>query len=659
MAPQTDLPGNPAESQALWTIVRRIKGEVGEGFIRALVENMAQTLGVQYAVISERIPYAERVRTRALWGRGKFMDDIEFPFLGCPCEVVLRGEVIHVPDAVRTKYPDAPNLIEWKIESYCGVPLIGSDGSVIGHIGVMDDKPMPDGSRALALLQICAARTCAEIERMGAERALNSAKERFAKILASAMDAIVTFNARRRIVIFNEAAEKIFGCSAADAISTPLERFLTPDLCRSLEDTIARLDAGEFKGHYIWSPDGLNARRTDGTEFPIEATISNALTEDGWLYTLILRDVDEKRRAREEIEQLGLQNEYLQEEIKQTHHSDEIIGRSPLLHQVLDKVRLVAPTDSTVLILGETGTGKELIARAIHAGGPRRDKPLIKVNCAALPAGLIESELFGHERGAFTGATERRMGRFELADGGTIFLDEIGEMPPELQVKLLRVLQEHEFDRVGGRTPIKVNVRVITATNRDLEAEVAAGRYRQDLYYRLNVFPIELPALRERVEDIPLLVHYFVSRYAATIGRKIARVSEDAMQVLREYSWPGNVRELENVIERAVILSSGHELRVDDLALHPSGTNTTDSSTVLHELPVELHNAAASADGALSLTDIERRHILTVLERTSWRVDGPSGAARLLNLNPSTLRSRMKKLGIQRSFRDISRIREM
>ena len=660
MAAQIDPPANISESQALWTIVQRIKGEVGEGYIRALVQNMALALGVQYAVISERIPYADRVRTRALWGRGEFLDEFEIPFVGCPCETALRGEIIHVPDGVRTRYPDAPYFAEWKIESYCGVPLIANDGSVIGHIGVMDDKPMPDGSRAIALLEICAARTCGEIERMAAERAIAAARERVERILASAMDAIITINARGRIVLFNEAAERTFGCSAGDAISTPIERFLSPALSRSYNEIVERLEAGEIKGRYVWAPGGLNARRADGSEFPIEATVSNALTQDGWLYTLILRDIDEKRRAREEIQQLGRQNEYLQEEIKQEHHSDEIVGRSSELARVLDQVRLVASTDSTVLILGETGTGKELIARAIHAGSPRRDKPLIKVNCAALPAGLIESELFGHERGAFTGATERRIGRFELADGGTIFLDEIGEMQPELQVKLLRVLQEHEFDRVGGRQPIKVDVRVIAATNRDLEAEVAAGTYRQDLYYRLNVFPIEVPPLRERVEDIPLLVHYFTSRYAARIGRKISHVPDEAMEVLREYSWPGNVRELENVIERAVILSPDSELQVDDFALQATrpvaASVTMFSNEALHELPPQ---AIVTADDHLSLTDIERRHIVSVLERTAWRVDGPTGAARLLHLNPSTLRSRMKKLGIQRTYRDISRIREI
>ena len=317
-----------SDSQVLWTIVQRIKGEVGEGYIRALVKNMALALGVQYAIISERVSYADRVRTRALWGRGEFLDDFEIPFVGCPCEAALRGEIIHVPDGVRTKYPDAPYMEEWKIESYCGVPVIANGGSIIGHIGVMDDKSMPDGSRAIALLEICAARTCAEIERMAAERAVAAARERVERILASAMDAIITINARGRIVLFNEAAEKIFGCSARNAISTPIERFLSSGLSRSYNEIVERLEAGEIKGHYVWAPDGLNAGRADGSEFPIEATVSHADTQDGWLYTLILRDIDEKRRAREEIQQLGRQNEYLQEEIKQQHHSDEIVGRS-------------------------------------------------------------------------------------------------------------------------------------------------------------------------------------------------------------------------------------------------------------------------------------------------------------------------------------------
>src|SRR5262249_48749828 len=262
---------------------------------------------------------------------------------------------------------------------------------------------------------------------------------------------------------------------------------------------------------------------------------------DRKLFTLILRDVDERRRAEAELRELALQNEYLQEEIKQTHNFEEIVGESAALNEVLDQVRLVAATDSTVLILGETGTGKELIARAIHSGGARCNRPLIKVNCAALPASLIESELFGHEKGAFTGATERRLGRFELGNGGTIFLDEIGDLSPEVQIKLLRVLQEHEFERIGGSETIRVDIRVIAATNRDLNQALAEDKFRRDLFYRLNVFPILVPSLRQRSDDIPLLAHYFVRRCAARIGRRIAHVPSEAMARLVAYSWPGNI----------------------------------------------------------------------------------------------------------------------
>jgi formate hydrogenlyase transcriptional activator len=344
------------------------------------------------------------------------------------------------------------------------------------------------------------------------------------------------------------------------------------------------------------------------------------------------------------------QNTYLIEEIKETHNFEEIVGQSRALAEVIEKVKLVASTDSSVLILGETGTGKELVARAVHSNSERRNRPLVKVNCAALPVGLIESELFGHEKGAFTGAIDRRIGRFELAHGGTIFLDEIGDMPPDLQVKLLRVLQEHEFERVGGSNLIKVDVRVIAATNRDLFRSASEGTFRQDLYYRLNVFPIQLPPLRERREDIPPLVHYFVRRFSLKIGRKITRIQRDTMERMMNYSWPGNVRELENVIERAVILSPGIELEVAPGVLPEIAAVASAQAAAPRPAPEE----KSPAPSPQSSDQVERNHILEVLMRTNWRIEGSDGAAALLNLNPSTLRSRMKKLGVQRSTQAVS-----
>ena len=346
----------------------------------------------------------------------------------------------------------------------------------------------------------------------------------------------------------------------------------------------------------------------------------------------IKRIQDGLEQARGEIarlkERLRTEHLYLQEEIKGEYKFDEIVGESAALQRVFHKVEQVAPTDSNVLILGETGTGKELVARAIHSRSPRNHRPLVKVNCAALPSTLIESEFFGHEKGAFTGALVRKIGRFELADGGTIFLDEIGDLALELQAKLLRVLQEGEFERIGSTTTLKVNVRVIAATNRKLEKEIAAGAFRSDLFYRLSVFPVELPPLRERRDDIPLLVWYFIVKSQRKLGKSITEVPKKTMEALTAYAWPGNVRELENIIERAVILSPGPTLRVDE-----SFTRVTPG-----------HGRFASVR---SLEDIERAHIIAVLEVCGGRIKGKGNAAERLGLNPSTLRSRMKKLGIQ------------
>jgi transcriptional regulator with GAF, ATPase, and Fis domain len=345
-------------------------------------------------------------------------------------------------------------------------------------------------------------------------------------------------------------------------------------------------------------------------------------------------DITDRVLAEAERARLEQQNLYLRDEIKAARNFDELIGQSAALQAVLDNIRRVAPTDASVLITGETGTGKELIARAIHSAGKRKDRPLIKVNCAAFPAGLVESELFGHEKGAFTGAIARRQGRFELANGGTIFLDEIGEIPAETQVKLLRVLQEREFERVGGGTPIQVDIRVLAATNRDLLQAVREKTFREDLYYRLNVFPISLPPLRERKEDIPLLVHFLVHKFAARIGKRIDGVTEPTMRRLVNYPWPGNVRELENVLERAVILTTG-----DMLAIAPDLLALSDAAPVARQQP--------------TLDSVERDHIVAVLQQTDWVVEGPRGAAPILGLHPNTLRNRMKKLGISRASHQI------
>lgn len=330
-------------------------------------------------------------------------------------------------------------------------------------------------------------------------------------------------------------------------------------------------------------------------------------------------------------DRLQAENIYLQQEVSQQYNFGEVIGNSDALSQVFALVELVSPMNATVLLLGETGTGKGVIARAIHNRSTRKNRPLITVNCTTLPATLVESELFGRERGAFTGSDARQIGRFELADGGTIFLDEIGEMPLDLQCKLLRVIQDGEFERLGSPRTIKTDVRIIAASNRNLEEEISKGRFREDLYYRLNVFPITMPPLRKRKEDISLLVNHFVAKFNKKIGKKIETIPASTMSALQQYNWPGNVRELESVIERAIIISQGTSLQVLD---------RFDTQAVIDE--------PKTGQEVKALCELEHDHILQVLQKTGWRIEGNNGAALLLGLNPSTLRARMRKFGILR-----------
>jgi DNA-binding NtrC family response regulator len=347
--------------------------------------------------------------------------------------------------------------------------------------------------------------------------------------------------------------------------------------------------------------------------------------------TVLEQTVQERTRELLELKnRFQAESLYLQQDIDREFNFGEIIGKSPALEQVFVKVEQVAPQNTTVLLLGETGTGKGAMARAIHNRSARRDKPLVTVDCTALPANLIESELFGREKGAYTGSDARQMGRFELADHGTMFLDEIGELPMELQTKLLRVIQDGEFERLGSPRTIKVDVRIIAATNRNLKDEVAKGRFREDLFYRLSVFPITIPPLRQRKDDIPLLVSFFVAKFNKKIGRAFETVETASLSVLQDHHWPGNVRELENVIERAVISSQGAALRVLD-RFETSRPAEDDA-----------------AQDVKALGEMERDYIMQVLQKTGWRIEGKTGAAEIVGLNPSTLRGRMRKFGIRR-----------
>jgi chemotaxis protein methyltransferase CheR len=465
--------------------------------------------------------------------------------------------------------------------------------------------------------------------------ALRISEERYLLALSGSTDGLWDWDLMSDTVFYSDRFREILGYSSAefpgtidsfrsrlhpedtDAIWAAIKRHLQKRVPYKVEYRL-RTKSGEYlwflaRGQAVWDTEGKAVRMSGSIQDITERKQAELNLQ------VALSEISELK------EKLEVERAYLQEEIKLEYNYENIIGQSDGLNYVLYKVEQIASSDTTVLVLGETGTGKELVARAIHGLSPRKDRTLVKVNCATLPSNLIESELFGHEKGAFTGAHTRQLGRFEVANGATLFLDEIGELPLELQPKLLRVIQDGEFERLGSSGTIKVDVRVIAATNRNLEEEVRRGRFREDLWYRLNIFPITAPPLRERMEDIALLVDFFVDKISKRLGKSIESIPVSVMNTLKEYQWPGNVRELENVLERAAINSSGPKLRlVDELKKPPKELATTQKT----------------------LEEVERGHIVRVLEQTNWKVSGKNGAAEILGLNRSTLRARIRKLGI-------------
>ncbi|MBI4527825.1 MAG: sigma 54-interacting transcriptional regulator [Deltaproteobacteria bacterium] len=833
----------------LRAIVEGTAGVTGSDFFRSLVRHLAQALQARYAIITECADEAKtQVRTLAFWNAEGFAEDVSFFLRGTPCEKVIAGEVGCYRERLQSLFPEDKVLVALKAESYMGVPLHSSSGEILGHLVVMDDKPMSAIDRDIPILRIFAARAGVELERNRAEDALKKSEERL-RTLLDINNAIVTkltrdelfeaiSEALARVICFDRltlslhdpeltalrivtyagpyrrddytpigrvldlrdspagwaflnqkplvrpdleserrtsSEERAYGhgfrslCAlplivrgksigvitvgsltrfqytqedaeflmeVANQIAIAIDNMQSYDDLRRLSGELgALLDVNraigrhlerdalfgamagclqgllqtdrfgielplgddKLQGHLL-TPRGGSAQPTEPHVLPAAGTACDwVLQNREWIVTASREELRERFPAtfqvmsregmeslcaiplltgescrgvlfcmaaaegayrdlpqallekvavavavalddclaHEEVrrlrDRLAAENVYLQEEIKTEYNFEEIIGRSAALKQLLRKVEQVAPTEATVLIQGETGTGKELLARAIHNLSPRKDRPLVKVNCGAIPAGLVESELFGHERGAFTGALQRRTGRFELADGGTIFLDEVSELPADVQVKLLRVLQEGEFERVGSSQTLKVDVRVIAATNRDLKEAVKNGSFRSDLFYRLSVFPLEVPPLRDRKIDIPLLVNFFLSRFAKKLGKEIQGVSQRSMESLVNYGWPGNIRELQNVIERAVVIAEDPIVRLDESML---GLDTS------------LKN-----EGLEALEDVERAHILRALAETNWVVHGSQGAASILGINPSTLRSRMQKLGIKKPIR--------
>jgi PAS domain S-box-containing protein len=558
------------------------------------------------------------------------------PAIGTACAWVMQTQQRYIATSsadYRERFPVTYQVMSGAgQESLLALPLVSGGQSVAALFFMTSDKSAYESLRPEFLDQLAnavavALDNCLAHEQLREEglAALAASEEQFRDLFEEAPIAYVYEGLDSKLLRCNRTAMKSLGITADQVKGLYGRDFVpnTPDAQRRLKEAFASVNRGTDTSGVV-----LELQRYDNGK-PLWMEWWSRPDPSGTYTRTMFIDITERVLLEQEKERLEAHNLYLQEEIQLTHNFEELIGSSTSLKKVLSSVERVARTESTVLITGETGTGKELIARAIHNLSPRKERALVKVNCAAIPAGLIESELFGHEKGAFTGALNRRIGRFELADKGTIFLDEIGELPLDLQSKLLRVLQEGEFERVGGAQTLKVSVRVIAATNRDLVQLSKSRQYRADLYYRLNVFPIHLPPLREREGDLRQLAQYFVHKYSTEQGKKIEKIPERLWTALQQYRWPGNIREFQHVIERAVILTEGPELAMVDWLDTPS--QLTEGA----QLP--------------TLEQLERDHIVRALENVNWKVSGDKGAAVILGLKPTTLEARMKKLGIRRN----------
>ena len=632
-----DIRKKRMEEEILKVVSEATAGLTGVDYFRELAKHVTSTLGVRYAIVTE-CANEEKTRVRCLSyvDRQELLENIEYDLEGTPCQIVMTGKDYFCADELEKAFPK-----EAGIQSYIAVPIYSQEtGEVLGHIAGLDTVPMTVNQNQTSILKIFAARAGAEMDRLDALRKLEKAnaelqrlllesEERFRDLFEEAPIAYVHEGLDSKFIKANRAALRTLGVKPEEVPFTYGASLVpdTPDAKQRLKEAFESIGRGTDTSGVV-----LELRRKDNSQPLWIQWWSNP--DKGGVYTrTMFVDITKQVLMEQEQARLQAQNQYLQEEIKLNHNFEEIVSKSKNFHKVLQQIEKVASTDATVLIVGESGTGKELIARAVHNISNRSKRPLVKVNCATLPANLIESELFGHEKGAFTGALDKKLGRFELADGGTIFLDEIGELPVELQAKLLRIIQEGEFERLGNPKTFKVNVRVIAATNRNLQQAIEKKEFREDLYYRLNVFPITTPPLRERKEDIPLLVKHFIHKFEGKIGKKINKIDPKVTEALVTYDWPGNIRELENLIERALILSTSDTLEYGDW------------------LPMAKNIAAGTENGKpvlRSIEEVEREHIINTLKQTNWKVSGEKGAAKILGLNATTLEARMKKLGIVR-----------
>lgn len=620
---------------ALKQIIEKTSDYTGKDFFKSLVQNLAEILDVHGVWVTEYWPELKKLNALAFWLKDDFVEHYEYLVTDTPCEPVLNSlDICHVPDNVINLYPKDPDLKPFGAVSYMGLSLRDTDGSVIGHLALLDNKPMPELPEVFAIFKIFASRAAAELRREIIQKKVAENESKLNRLVNGTSDGIIEFNSEFLITQTNEAAKQMFNFNESVLSEINLKELFDLKSFHELSSIIPQHKTLSNKHASLQIKDSLICLTTDKESFPCEVNLSSYTYNGELFFVLYIRNIKDQVSDKQKIKELHVEASMLKEKAI-IEHFHYIIGDSQGIKNCLKLVSQVGPTDANVLILGETGTGKELFAKAVHQASRRASKPMITLNCAALPSELIESELFGHVKGAFTGATISREGRFSLADQGTIFLDEIAELPLPLQAKLLRVIQEGTFEPVGSSETKSVDVRIIAATHRNLKQQVDDGKFREDLFYRLNVFPIYIPPLRKRGNDITLLAKAFFEKFSKNKAIQVIPLKKEDLIKLSAYHWPGNVRELQNIIERGIITSSDGGFNIDGLMPSILVKNEVDKQS----------NKILTFD---ELKSIEKDTIIKALNITNWKISGPNGASELLKIPRTTLTSKIEKLGIKR-----------
>ncbi|WP_242132629.1 sigma 54-interacting transcriptional regulator [Aestuariivivens marinum] len=620
---------------ALKQIIETTSSYTGKDFFKALVKHLAEILDVYGVWVTEFWPKQNKLNALAFYLDGAFVEEYIYEVANTPCEPVLGSEdICHIPKNVIQLYPKDPDLKPLGAVSYMGISLRDNNGSVIGHLALLDNKPMIELPEVFAIFKIFASRAAAELRREKVQKKIIESESKLNRLVNGTSDAIIEFNADFKITQVNEAATNLFTRNTNSFLDKDIKELFSAKSYSKLKFIIPQHEVLSNKYGALHINEPLLCINSKTESFPADINLSCYKFNNEMFYVLYIKNIKEQVSDKIKIKALNTETIILREKIK-SQQFDYIIGRSDSIKKCLELVSQVGPTGANVLIQGETGTGKELFAKAVHDASERKDKSMITLNCAALPSELIESELFGHVKGAFTGAMSAREGRFSLADQSTLFLDEIGELPLTLQVKLLRVLQEGTFEPVGSSETKSVDVRIIAATHRDLKELVEKGTFREDLYYRLNVFPLQIPPLRERGKDIELLAIAFLDKLTKKSALYLSPLSKSDIKKLYNYHWPGNVRELQNVLERCVITSSDGNLNLNGfLPITP-----IKEKKILNASNIFTYK---------EMEHIERENIVKALNLTNWKISGAGGAAELLKIPRTTLTSKINKFSIKR-----------